>query len=95
MKTFDSLWDDDFGRIRYEYAKRIGREKELSQEEAGAMLGIDQSQWSRYERGKAEPPLELIKRMATVFDDYELRLALGGLQFEALMNTFDRHEQFA
>ena len=92
MTTLTGLWDDDFGRIRREYAKRIGREKELSQEEAGAMLGIEQSQWSRYETGKAEPPLALIERMAEVFDDHELRLTLGGLQFESLMKVFEHHE---
>lgn len=42
--------------------------RKKTQEESAAALGIDQSQYARYESGKSEPSLSLFAAMAEYFD---------------------------
>ncbi len=45
--------------------KELRKEKDLTQEEAARLAGIEQTQWSAYELGKNKPNLDTIITMAT------------------------------
>ena len=81
----------------WEYSRlRERRENaELTQKEVGAYLGIDQRVYSNYETGKRQIPLDLLIKLATMYEtslDY-----LVGLTDEKKLNRkikiYSHHNQ--
>lgn len=88
--------------LRYDRLARLRKDKGLTQKELAEMVGLNQAQIHRYEKGAAEPSMSALKRLALalgvttdelVFEDDE-----GGpddelrLQFEAI-SRFSPHEK--
>lgn len=49
-------------------AAKLRDEKDLSQAQISKMLGIPQSTYANYETGKRKAPLQILKRLAAIFD---------------------------
>ena len=47
---------------------QLRKAKGLSQKEAAALIGVTQATLSAYERGRNEPPVEIIVRLSYLFD---------------------------
>ena len=48
--------------------KALRSSKNLSQKEVAAQIGVSQATYSAYERGRNEPPAEIIVRLSYLFD---------------------------
>ena len=64
-KYLKAFWGDEIRRIREKTLK-------LSQEEFGAILGVDQGQISRYENGVCEPPEDVVRSIVRISKDNAL-----------------------
>mgnify|MGYP002773454608 CR=1 FL=1 len=64
----------------YERLKEVREDRDLTQAETAAILKIDQSYYSKYERGKHPMPVEHLKTLCEFFGvsaDYILGLPRG------------------
>lgn len=64
--------------------------KNLSQKEVAAVLGISQATYSTYERGRTEPPLELLVRLSYF---YGVSLDVIAQRDRLLRNAADAQKQ--
>ncbi len=51
-----------------ENIKGLRKSRSLTQETVSRALGIGRGRWAKYEEGRAEPPLDLLRRIAEYFD---------------------------
>lgn len=51
-----------------EAIEELRKAKGISQKEAAAAIGVTQATYSTYERGRTEPPVEILVRMSYLFD---------------------------
>ena len=60
--------EDERKRMIGQTVSSIRKGKNLSQKEVASMLGISQATYSTYERGRTEPPIEILVRLSYLFD---------------------------
>ncbi|MCP4137509.1 MAG: helix-turn-helix transcriptional regulator [bacterium] len=87
----------------------LRKEKRLSQEKLGALLGIHLNQVNRLEKGHTQPSIDVVKKLMTVFDvsadyllsdgDDDISVSLVGDKellrlFEEVSNLNDEDKQF-
>lgn len=74
-------------KLRY-----LREHQELSQTEVSKLLGISTSSYSRYECGTNEPSLEILKKIAELFDctvDYLLEINGTAADFDKVIDLSD------
>ena len=59
---------DERKRMVAQCMAQLRKGKGLSQKEAAALIGVSQATYSAYERGRNEPPVEVIVRLSYLFD---------------------------
>lgn len=60
--------EDERKRMIGQTVTSIRKGKGYSQKEIAALLGISQATYSTYERGRTEPPTEILVRLSYLFD---------------------------
>lgn len=55
-------------RIVAQSMGELRRGKKLSQKEVAALIGVSQATYSAYERGRNEPPIEILVRLSYLFE---------------------------
>lgn len=55
-------------RIVAQSMGELRRGKKLSQKEVAALVGVSQATYSAYERGRNEPPIEILVRLSYLFN---------------------------
>ncbi len=60
--------EDERKRMIGQTVSSIRKGKNYSQKEVASMLGISQATYSTYERGRTEPPAEVLVRLSFLFD---------------------------
>lgn len=60
--------EDERKRMIGQTVASIRKGKNYSQKEVAAMLGVSQATYSTYERGRTEPPIEILVRLSYLFD---------------------------
>lgn len=63
----------ELNQIIIKNIRRIREEKKISQKEAGEIIGVDQSQYSKYERGKQSMTIE---QLCQLLKWYEIDLKI-------------------
>lgn len=59
---------DERKRMVSQCMAQLRKGKGLSQKEAAALIGVSQATYSAYERGRNEPPVEILVRLSYLFD---------------------------
>lgn len=59
---------DERKRMVAQCMAQLRKGKGLSQKEAAALIGVSQATYSAYERGRNEPPVEILVRLSYLFD---------------------------
>ena len=59
---------DERKRMVSQCMASLRKGKGLSQKEAAALIGVSQATYSAYERGRNEPPIEVLVRLSYLFD---------------------------
>ena len=62
------ITEDERKRMIGQTVTSVRKGKGYSQKEVAALLGISQATYSTYERGRTEPPTEILVRLSYLFD---------------------------